>query len=61
MIRRGTGGHIAEQPGFPRLGVVDNAARIAVAAVRAADTLVDEARFVLFTPEATAAFEAAAG
>jgi O-acetyl-ADP-ribose deacetylase len=37
------------------------AARIAVDAVRGADTQVDEARFVLFTPDALAAFEAAVG
>lgn len=38
-----------------------DAARIAVAAVRGAVTSVAEARFVLFTPEAMAAFTAAAG
>jgi O-acetyl-ADP-ribose deacetylase len=40
---------------------VAEAARIAVDAVRGADTQVDEARFVLFTPDALAAFEAAVG
>jgi O-acetyl-ADP-ribose deacetylase (regulator of RNase III) len=40
---------------------MDEAARIAVEAVRAADTRVEEARFVLFTPDALAAFEAAIG
>jgi O-acetyl-ADP-ribose deacetylase len=40
---------------------MDEAARIAVEAVRAADTRVEEARFVLFTPDALAAFEAAVG
>jgi O-acetyl-ADP-ribose deacetylase (regulator of RNase III) len=38
-----------------------DAARIAVAAVRAAGTRVSEARFVLFTPDAVAAFETAVG
>jgi O-acetyl-ADP-ribose deacetylase len=38
-----------------------DAARIAVDAVRAADTRVQEARFVLFTPDALGAFEAAVG
>jgi O-acetyl-ADP-ribose deacetylase len=38
---------------------VDDAARIAVAAVRAADSSVEEARFVLFTEEVLAAFQAA--
>jgi O-acetyl-ADP-ribose deacetylase len=36
---------------------VDDAARIAVGAVRASDERVDEARFVLFTPDVYAAFE----
>jgi O-acetyl-ADP-ribose deacetylase len=40
---------------------MDEGARIAVEAVRAADTRVQEARFVLFTADALAAFEAAAG
>jgi O-acetyl-ADP-ribose deacetylase len=40
---------------------VHDAARIAVQAVRAADTRVEEARFVLFTREALDAFEAAVG
>jgi len=40
---------------------MDEAAQIAVEAVRAADTRVQEARFVLFTPDALAAFEAAIG
>jgi O-acetyl-ADP-ribose deacetylase len=40
---------------------MDDAARIAVEAVRAAETRVEEARFVLFTPDALAAFEAAVG
>jgi O-acetyl-ADP-ribose deacetylase len=40
---------------------VHDAARIAVQAVRAADTQVEEARFVLFTREALDAFEAAVG
>lgn len=40
---------------------MDEAARIAVEAVRGADTRVEEARFVLFTPDALAAFEAAIG
>ena len=40
---------------------MDEAAQIAVEAVRAADTRVQEARFVLFTPDAQAAFEAAIG
>ena len=39
---------------------VDDAARIAVAAVRAADSRVEEARFVLFTDDILAAFRAAA-
>jgi O-acetyl-ADP-ribose deacetylase len=38
-----------------------DAARIAVQTVRAADTQVQEARFVLFTADALAAFELAAG
>lgn len=38
----------------------DDAARIAVAAVRAADSRVEEARFVLFTDDILAAFRAAA-
>jgi O-acetyl-ADP-ribose deacetylase (regulator of RNase III) len=38
---------------------VDDAARIAVAAVRAADSRVEEARFVLFTDDILAAFRAA--
>jgi O-acetyl-ADP-ribose deacetylase len=38
-----------------------DAARIAVQAVRAADTQVEEARFVLFTRDALDAFEAAVG
>jgi O-acetyl-ADP-ribose deacetylase len=38
---------------------VDDAARIAVAAVRAADSRVEEARFVLFSDDILAAFEAA--
>jgi O-acetyl-ADP-ribose deacetylase len=38
---------------------VDDAARIAVAAVRAADSSVEEARFVLFTEDVLAAFQAA--
>ena len=38
---------------------LDDAARIAVAAVRAAASRVDEARFVLFTDAALAAFSAA--
>jgi O-acetyl-ADP-ribose deacetylase len=38
---------------------VDDAARIAVAAVRAADSRVEEARFVLFTEDVLAAFRAA--
>jgi O-acetyl-ADP-ribose deacetylase len=37
----------------------DDAARIAVAAVRAADSSVEEARFVLFTEDVLAAFQAA--
>jgi O-acetyl-ADP-ribose deacetylase len=37
------------------------AARIAVDAVRRSDTQVTEARFVLFTPDALAVFEAAVG
>ena len=37
----------------------DDAARIAVAAVRAADCQVEEARFVLFTEDVMAAFRAA--
>ncbi|HEX4660492.1 MAG TPA: O-acetyl-ADP-ribose deacetylase [Streptosporangiaceae bacterium] len=40
---------------------VDDAARIAVAAVRAADSRVDEARFVLFSDDILAAFQAAIG
>jgi O-acetyl-ADP-ribose deacetylase len=40
---------------------LDDAARIAVAAVRAADTRVEEARFVLFSDDILAAFQAAAG
>jgi O-acetyl-ADP-ribose deacetylase len=40
---------------------LDDAARIAVDAVRTADTRVAEARFVLFTPDALAAFKAAVG
>jgi O-acetyl-ADP-ribose deacetylase len=39
----------------------DDAARIAVAAVRAADSSVEEARFVLFTEDVLAAFQAAVG
>jgi O-acetyl-ADP-ribose deacetylase len=39
---------------------LDDAARIAVAAVRTAETRVQEARFVLFTGAALAAFSAAA-
>jgi O-acetyl-ADP-ribose deacetylase len=38
---------------------VDDAARVAVAAVRSASTSVEEVRFVLFTPPAYDAFEAA--
>ena len=38
---------------------VDDAARIAVAAVRAADSAVEEARFVLFTEDVLATFRAA--
>jgi O-acetyl-ADP-ribose deacetylase len=38
---------------------VDDAARIAVAAVRAADSRVEEARFVLFTEDVLEAFRAA--
>ncbi|WP_018657468.1 O-acetyl-ADP-ribose deacetylase [Actinomadura flavalba] len=38
---------------------VDDAARIAVGTVRATPTQVDEARFVLFTPDVYAAFEKA--
>jgi O-acetyl-ADP-ribose deacetylase len=38
---------------------VDDAARIAVAAVRAADSRVDEARFVLFSDDILAAFQTA--
>jgi O-acetyl-ADP-ribose deacetylase (regulator of RNase III) len=38
---------------------VDDAARIAVAAVRAAQSRVEEARFVLFSDEVLAAFRAA--
>jgi O-acetyl-ADP-ribose deacetylase (regulator of RNase III) len=37
---------------------MDDAARIALAAVRSADTQVEEARFVLFTSDALAAFNA---
>ena len=40
---------------------VDDAARIAVAAVRAADSRVEEARFVLFSDDILAAFRAAIG
>jgi O-acetyl-ADP-ribose deacetylase (regulator of RNase III) len=40
---------------------LDDAARIAVAAVRAADTRAEEARFVLFSQDVLAAFQAAAG
>jgi O-acetyl-ADP-ribose deacetylase len=40
---------------------VDDGARIAVQAVAAADTQVEEARFVLFTPDAMNAFEGALG
>ncbi|WP_067475687.1 O-acetyl-ADP-ribose deacetylase [Actinomadura hibisca] len=40
---------------------MDDAARVAVGTVRATPTKVAEARFVLFTPEAHAAFEAALG
>jgi O-acetyl-ADP-ribose deacetylase len=39
---------------------VDDAARIALAAVRAADSRVEEARFVLFTQEILGVFRAAA-
>ena len=38
---------------------LDDAARIAVGAVRAAQTKVEDARFVLFTPDVFAAFEKA--
>jgi O-acetyl-ADP-ribose deacetylase (regulator of RNase III) len=38
---------------------VDGAARIAIAAVRAAESRVDEARFVLFSEDVLAAFRAA--
>src|SRR5258706_15019273 len=40
---------------------VDDAARIAAAAVRAADSRVEEARFVLFSDDILAAFRAAIG
>nr|BFE88221.1 hypothetical protein GCM10020093_108220 [Planobispora longispora] len=40
---------------------MDDAARIAVGAVRAAPSRVEEARFVLFTADAYAAFERALG
>ncbi|TDC55761.1 O-acetyl-ADP-ribose deacetylase [Actinomadura sp. KC345] len=40
---------------------MDDAARIAVGAVRATPTKVTDARFVLFTPDAYAAFERAVG
>jgi O-acetyl-ADP-ribose deacetylase len=40
---------------------MDDGARIAVQAVAAADTQVEEARFVLFTPDAMNAFEGALG
>jgi len=40
---------------------MDDAARIAVGTVRAAPTQIEEARFVLFTAEAFAAFELALG
>jgi O-acetyl-ADP-ribose deacetylase (regulator of RNase III) len=40
---------------------LDDAARIAVAAVRAADCRVEEARFVLLRQDGLAAFQAAAG
>lgn len=43
--------------GYP----LDEAARVAIEAVRSADTKVEEVRFVLFDGEAMAAFEAALG
>ncbi|MGZ4110489.1 MAG: O-acetyl-ADP-ribose deacetylase [Actinomycetota bacterium] len=43
--------------GYP----LDEAARVAIEAVRSADTRVEEVRFVLFDAEAMAAFEAAVG